>query len=48
MVKKFSMKDVDDEIIQIIEQAQKGQTVKQPPQIIQTLLQKAKAKRVEK
>lgn len=45
-IKKFTMKDVDEEIVQIIEQAQGGTS--QPPKLLQTLLEKAKAKRAGK
>ena len=48
MVKKFSMKDVDEEIVQIIEQAPGGQMPNQPPNIMQTIIQKAKEKRMAK
>jgi len=46
-IQKFKITDVDDELVQIVQQAQ-GQNRKQPGNIVQSLLEKAKAKRTEK
>ena len=46
-IQKFKITDVDDELIQIVQQSQ-GQNRKQPGNIVQSLLEKAKAKRTEK
>jgi len=44
---KFKLQDIDNEIVQIIQQSQR-QNQKQSGNIVQSLLQKAKAKRTEK
>uniref|UniRef100_A0A6M3J576 Uncharacterized protein n=1 Tax=viral metagenome TaxID=1070528 RepID=A0A6M3J576_9ZZZZ len=46
-IQKFSMKEVDDEIGLLIAQTQQAQVnaPKQPPQLLQQLMDKAKAKR---
>jgi len=46
-IQKFKIEDVDKELIQIVQQSQ-AQNQKQPNNIVQSLLQRAKAKRVEK
>jgi len=46
-IQKFKIEDVDAEIVQIIQQSQM-QNQKQPGNIVQSLLQKAKAKRTER
>lgn len=43
-IKKFTMKEVDDDIGLLIEQMQ---VKKQPPEIIKQLVEKAKAKRMQ-
>ena len=49
MVKKLSKSEVNEWISNYIEQATKTQTIKSsPPQIVQTLLEKAKEKRAGK
>lgn len=46
--RKFTMEEIDQQIIQIIEQSERLQTQKQPPQLLQKLMARAKAKRTEK
>ena len=46
-IQKFKIEDIDNEIIQIVQQSQR-QNQKQPGNLVQSLLQKAKAKRTEK
>ena len=46
-IQKFKIQDVDAELVQIVQQSQM-QNQKQPPNIVQSLLQKVQAKRAVK
>ena len=47
-IQKFKIEDVDNEIVQIIQQSQRINNQKPQPNLVQSLLQRAKAKRAEK